>query len=61
MPNGDRTGPLGLGSRTGRGLGDCNKDTVPIARPRFFGRGRGRGYNRGSGRGFGRGFGRNFR
>lgn len=24
MPGGDRTGPLGLGSRTGRGVGYCN-------------------------------------
>ena len=48
MPNGDRTGPRGLGPRTGRGLGNCDKDTNPIVRPRFFGR----GGNRGSGRGF---------
>lgn len=54
MPNGDGTGPLGLGPRTGRGLGDCNKDASPIVRPRFFGRGRGRGGNRGYGRDFGR-------
>ena len=54
MPNGDRTGPRGLGPRTGRGLGDCDKDIIPVVRPRFFGRGRGRGDNRGYGRGFGR-------
>ena len=50
MPDGDRTGPRGLGPRTGRGLGDCDKDVAPIVRPRFFGRGRGRGFGRGFGR-----------
>ena len=45
MPRGDRTGPLGLGSRTGRGFGYC----AGYAAPGFFtpgfggGRGRGRG------------------
>jgi len=29
MPWGDRTGPLGLGPRTGRGLGLCSGYTVP--------------------------------
>ena len=24
MPGGDRTGPMGLGSKTGRGMGFCN-------------------------------------
>ncbi len=42
MPGGDRTGPQGLGPRTGRGLGSCE----PTAEPRLgygcgFGRGRG--------------------
>jgi len=38
MPGGDRTGPQGQGSRTGRGLGDC----APTDQPRLgFGRGRG--------------------
>ena len=63
MPGGDRTGPLGLGPRTGRGLGDCDEKTIPIARPRFLGRGRDY-YDRGFGRGYwgrGRGFGRRFR
>lgn len=41
MPGGDRTGPQGLGSRTGRGLGDC----VPTDQPRLgFGFGRRRGW-----------------
>ncbi|MDP8231502.1 MAG: DUF5320 domain-containing protein [Candidatus Zophobacter franzmannii] len=49
MPRGDRTGPEGRGSMTGRGLGDCN--TGSGVRGRFLGR---RG---GGGRGLGRGFG----
>lgn len=44
MPGQDRTGPLGQGPLTGRGLGPC-------------GRGLGRGFGRGLGIGFGRGFG----
>jgi len=40
MPRGDRTGPEGRGSMTGRGLGNC--------RDREFG---GRGFGRGFGRG----------
>jgi hypothetical protein len=46
MPGGDRTGPLGLGPRTGRGFGYC----TGFGDPGFFG-------YRGRGRGFGRGFG----
>ncbi|HQE93651.1 MAG TPA: DUF5320 domain-containing protein [Anaerolineae bacterium] len=42
MPGGDRTGPQGLGPRTGRGLGNCD----PAAEPRL-------GYGCGSGRGHG--------
>ncbi|MFX0006921.1 MAG: DUF5320 domain-containing protein [Candidatus Hermodarchaeota archaeon] len=45
MPGGDRTGPRGLGSRTGRGLGYCSGYDTP-------------GYTKGSGMGFGRGWGR---
>ena len=41
MPNKDRTGPLGQGPLTGRGLGPC-------------GAGAGRGFSRGMGQGFGR-------
>ena len=47
MPGFDRTGPIGDGPFTGRGLGPC---------------GRGMGFGRGFGRGmaFGQGFGRGF-
>ncbi|MCD6471852.1 DUF5320 domain-containing protein [Candidatus Aerophobetes bacterium] len=46
MPGGDRTGPLGLGPRTGRGFGYC----AGFGAPGFF-------RYRGRGGGFGRGFG----
>lgn len=58
MPGLDRTGPLGQGSGTGRGMGLCgpgvpaNADTGSA-----YGLGRG-GMPRGGGRGFGRGRGR---
>jgi hypothetical protein len=45
MPRGDGTGPGGLGSMTGRGLGYCAGYSTP-------------GYTRGPGMGLGRGFGR---
>ncbi len=45
MPGGDRTGPEGRGSRTGRGRGDC----VGAEQPRFFGGGLGRGGRRWTG------------
>ena len=55
MPGGDRTGPIGQGPRTGRGLGFCSGNDVPgftFPRGRFgFGRGLGRGF-RGRGRGY---------
>src|SRR4030042_1031914 len=54
MPKGDRTGPSGLGPRTGRAAGYCAGYPVP-------GFGRGLGFGRGWGRGRGRGFGRGFR
>lgn len=58
MPFGDRTGPWGLGARTGRGLGFCGGSDRPGA---FYGRGRPWGFGRGWHRGFyGRGFGRWF-
>lgn len=74
MPGEDRTGPLGQGPRTGRGLGRCkdpsDKDqpntSVPADGSQDLepqpgrGRGRGRGLGRGPGRGGGRGFGRGF-
>jgi len=60
MPNFDRTGPLGKGPGTGRGLGPCAKgqDTPanragigPCGKVRGTGVGRGRGAGRGKGRG----------
>lgn len=55
MPAGDGTGPLGLGPRTGRGLGYCAG--YPVAG--YVRQLPGRGFFRG-GFGFGRGFGRGF-
>ncbi|MFA6618492.1 MAG: DUF5320 domain-containing protein [Candidatus Neomarinimicrobiota bacterium] len=73
MPGLDGKGPMGQGSKTGRGLGNCNpvndtpnnenNEQTPVGGG-FFGRGMGRGLgmNRGFGRGLGRGFGgRGFR
>ncbi len=63
MPWGDRTGPLGAGPRTGRGLGYCSGNSVPgymVGGP-GLGFGRGRGYGRGWSRGWhGRGWDRGF-
>jgi len=60
MPGGDRTGPWGIGPRSGRAAGYCSGYDMPgYANPgydRGFGRGRGRGFGRGywgRGRGFG--------
>jgi len=51
MPGGDRTGPIGAGPRTGRGLGYCGSYDAPgFADPAF---GPGRGWRRGRGGGFG--------
>ena len=47
MPRGDRTGPLGLGSMTGRRMGFCAGFNIPG----FMNPGFGRGFDRG--RGFG--------
>ncbi len=65
MPLGDKTGPLGRGPRTGRGLGSCSGNFQPsfvnpgIGRGgRGFGFGRGFGQGRGQGVGQGRGRGR---
>ena len=58
MPNGDRTGPEGMGPRTGRGLGFCNGAQQPgwqTSGGAGFGRGMGRGFGRGFGRGMGMG------
>ena len=57
MPKGDRTGPWGYGSRTGRGLGYCAGYNSP-----GYTKGPGMGWGRGSGWGSGwRGGGRGFR
>ena len=57
MPWGDRTGPVGAGPRTGRGLGYCGGFNAPG----YMNPGAGRGFGRGRGwRCFG-GFGRRFR
>ena len=59
MPLGDKTGPRGLGPRTGRGLGRCLPgEDSPVRIGRGFGRGVGGG--RGGGRGRGRGINRNW-
>lgn len=60
MPRGDRTGPMGCGPMTGRGMGYCAGYESPgHTRPSFgyrgFGGGRGHGFGRGFGRGWGRG------
>lgn len=47
MPRLDRTGPQGLGPRTGRGFGDCPQGYGP------YGYGMGRGWRRGFGPGQG--------
>lgn len=61
MPRGDRTGPLGLGPRSGRGAGYCAGYGSPgfVNPGPFFGFGY--GYGRGQGAGFGLGRGRGFR
>ena len=46
MPGGDRTGPVGAGPMTGRGVGFCSGNDAPGYMNPGFGRGRG----------FGRGF-----
>ena len=62
MPLGDRTGPLGLGPRTGRGLGYCAGYGVPgYLNPIGRGFGYGRGFGFGRGFGYGRGYGWGFR
>ncbi len=59
MPGRNRTGPLGQGAMSGRGLGDCRGTAAQNEAP-TFGRGRGMGGGGGMGRGqgLGRGFGR---
>ena len=67
MPGGDRTGPMGMGSMTGRAAGYCAGYGVPGYANTAYGRGFGMGFGggrggwgRGLGRGFGRGLGRGF-
>ncbi len=47
MPRGDGTGPMGMGSMTGRGVGNC----VGYASSEFVNRGVGFGRGMGAGRG----------
>ena len=56
MPQGDRTGPKGQGSRTGRSSGLCSGYDTPGFTKGYEGQGRGFGIGRGmrQGRGFGR-------
>ena len=56
MPGGDRTGPMGEGPASGRGMGYCRGDDELDGWGAGFGRGRGggRGFG-GRGRGLGRG------
>jgi hypothetical protein len=51
MPFGDRTGPLGLGPRTGRGMGYCSGYLAPGSMNPLLGRG-GLGFGRRMGGGF---------
>lgn len=61
MPQGDSTGPMGQGPRTGRSLGFCSGyDTPGYTKGFGGGMGRGFGYGRGRGMGMGYGGGRNF-
>jgi hypothetical protein len=49
MPGGDRTGPLGMGPRTGRGAGYCGGIGIPGYANPLPGRGSGIGFGRGRG------------
>jgi hypothetical protein len=61
MPQGDSTGPMGQGPRTGKALGFCSGyDTPGYTKGFGSGTGRGFGFGRGRGRGIGHGRGRNF-
>lgn len=52
MPGGDRTGPMGIGPRTGRAAGYCTGSRMPgFANPGRMGFGGGFGFGRGFGRG----------
>ncbi len=52
MPRGDRTGPMGLGPRTGRAAGYCSGYSTPGFMNPMPGFGRGLGFGRGFRRGF---------
>ena len=55
MPRGDRTGPLGMGPKTGRAAGFCaGNDRPGFMNPAGGGMGVGRGAGGGGGRGRGR-------
>ena len=58
MPRGDRTGPLGMGPMTGRGMGFCAGYDVPGYLNPGTGYGRGMAYGRGRGIGRGMAWGR---
>ena len=49
MPRGDRTGPEGRGSMTGRGMGYCADFDAPGFVNQGYGQGRGMGFGRGRG------------
>lgn len=53
MPGMNGTGPQGMGSMTGRGMGKCNPNNENVSN---VGYGLGRGLGRGRGRGLGRGY-----
>jgi len=59
MPQGDRTGPMGQGPRTGRSSGLCSGYDTPGFTKGFGGQGRGFGFGQNMGRGRGYRF-RNF-
>ena len=63
MPRGDRTGPMGSGPMTGRGMSYCGGFAGPglMSPGPGYGFGRGGGFGRGFGRGFGFGRGRGWR
>jgi len=42
MPRRDGTGPLGQGTKTGRGLGNCDSSNKPTGQGSGLGRNRGR-------------------
>ncbi|MBM9520730.1 DUF5320 domain-containing protein [Desulforhopalus vacuolatus] len=53
MPGFDQSGPMGQGSQTGRGMGQCNPNAPTTDQYAAFGRGM--GFRRGCGAGFGGG------